>query len=72
MQYLPGLTVQCINPLCAARGRWLRADTAGPVANDGRCPSSGDFLRRKGSGRRWRPDQRYPRAASGRGPRTAD
>jgi hypothetical protein len=45
MQYLPGLTVQCINPLCEARGHWLRADVAGPVASDGRCPSCGDFLR---------------------------
>ena len=45
MQYLPGLTVQCINPLCEARGHWLRADVAGPVAGDGRCPSCGDFLR---------------------------
>jgi hypothetical protein len=45
MQYLPGLTVQCINPLCEARGHWLRADVAGPVANDGRCPSCGEFLR---------------------------
>ena len=26
MQYLPGWTVQCINPECAARGHWLRAD----------------------------------------------
>ena len=27
MQYLPGWTVQCINPGCEARGCWLRADT---------------------------------------------
>ncbi len=26
VQYLPGWTVQCINPECAARGQWLRAD----------------------------------------------
>ncbi len=26
MQYLPGWTVQCINPECQARGHWLRAD----------------------------------------------
>ena len=25
VQYLPGWTVQCINPECAARGHWLRA-----------------------------------------------
>jgi hypothetical protein len=24
MQYLPGWTVQCINPECEARGHWLR------------------------------------------------
>ncbi len=24
MQYLPGWTVQCINPECDARGHWLR------------------------------------------------
>jgi hypothetical protein len=29
MQYLPGWTVQCINPECAARGHWLRVDTSG-------------------------------------------
>lgn len=45
MQYLPGFTVQCINPLCEMRGHWLRADTAGPISPDGRCPCCGDFLR---------------------------
>jgi hypothetical protein len=29
VQYLPGWTVQCINPECAARGHWLRVDTSG-------------------------------------------
>jgi hypothetical protein len=29
VQYLPGWTVQCINPECAARGHWLRAVDAG-------------------------------------------
>jgi hypothetical protein len=24
MQYLPGWTVQCLNPDCPARGQWLR------------------------------------------------
>jgi hypothetical protein len=24
MEYLPGWTVQCINPECEARGQWLR------------------------------------------------
>ncbi|OLC97334.1 MAG: hypothetical protein DMG35_16965 [Acidobacteria bacterium] len=45
MQYLPGFTVQCINPLCEARGQWLRADATNPIGNDGRCPCCGDFLR---------------------------
>ncbi|HVH71155.1 MAG TPA: hypothetical protein VNB49_08615 [Candidatus Dormibacteraeota bacterium] len=44
MEYLPGLTVQCINPLCEARGHWLRVDATSPIA-DGRCPTCGDFLR---------------------------
>ncbi|PYU65968.1 MAG: hypothetical protein DMG56_01635 [Acidobacteria bacterium] len=45
MEYLPGFTVQCINPQCAARGHWLRADITAHTANDGRCPCCGDFLR---------------------------
>jgi hypothetical protein len=45
MQYLPGYTVQCINPMCEARGQWLRADAAGAVSNDGRCSGCGDALR---------------------------
>lgn len=45
MQYLPGFTVQCINPHCEIRGHWLRADTAGPIGQDGRCPCCGDFVR---------------------------
>jgi hypothetical protein len=28
MQYLPGWTVQCLNPECAARGHWLRVQEA--------------------------------------------
>ena len=28
LQYLPGWTVQCINPECAARGHWLRASAS--------------------------------------------
>lgn len=28
VRYLPGWTVQCINPECMARGHWLRADAA--------------------------------------------
>src|SRR2546421_9158005 len=45
MEYLPGFTVQCINPQCEARGHWLRADITAPTSNDGRCPCCGDFLR---------------------------
>src|SRR5258708_14107640 len=45
MQYLPGFTVQCINPLCEARGHWLRADFTTPLGSDGHCPCCGDFLR---------------------------
>jgi len=28
VRYLPGWTVQCINPECLARGHWLRVDAA--------------------------------------------
>jgi hypothetical protein len=28
MQNLPGWTVQCLNPECAARGHWLRVQGA--------------------------------------------
>lgn len=45
MQYLPGFTVQCINPQCDARGHWLRADAGGQISADGRCPCCGDMLR---------------------------
>ncbi len=45
MQYLPGFTVQCINPQCEARGQWMRADVANTSGNDGRCPCCGDLLR---------------------------
>lgn len=45
MQYLPGFTVQCINPLCEARGHWLRADATTTLGIEGRCPCCGDFLR---------------------------
>ena len=30
MQYLPGWTVQCINPDCEARGHWLRVSAVYP------------------------------------------
>ena len=45
MQYMPGFTVQCINPQCEARGHWLRADFTTPLGSDGHCPCCGDFLR---------------------------
>lgn len=41
MQFLPGCTVQCINPLCEAHGHWLRADIVGSEL----CPCCGDSLR---------------------------
>ncbi len=41
MQYLPGWTVQCINPECTARGHWLRADQAHPEL----CSNCGAPLR---------------------------
>ncbi len=46
MQYLPGWTVQCINPQCEARGHWLRvsANFAAPFGED-RCSNCGDMLR---------------------------
>ena len=28
MQYMPGWTVQCLNPECMERGHWLRAQDA--------------------------------------------
>ena len=48
MQFLPGFTVQCINPQCEARGRWLRADATTPLGIEGHCPCCGDFLRCRG------------------------
>jgi hypothetical protein len=45
MQFLPGFTVQCINPQCEARGHWLRADATRPFGIEGRCPCCGDALR---------------------------
>jgi len=41
MQYLPGWTVQCINPECDARGRWLRATLQGRDV----CARCGEPLR---------------------------
>ena len=40
MQYLPGWTVQCINPECMARGQWLRVDSR-PIE---RCSNCGQLL----------------------------
>jgi hypothetical protein len=45
MQFLPGFTVQCINPGCEARGQWLRADATRAFCVEGRCPCCGDSLR---------------------------
>jgi len=41
MQYLPGWTVQCINPHCGARGHWLRAGMDGQDC----CNRCGEPLR---------------------------
>jgi len=39
VQYLPGWTVQCINPECAARGHWLRAsDSSGEFCSNCSAP----------------------------------
>jgi hypothetical protein len=36
MQQLPGWTVQCLNPECAARGHWLRVEET-PQECCGQC-----------------------------------
>ncbi|MHB8541078.1 MAG: hypothetical protein ACYDCD_09090 [Candidatus Acidiferrales bacterium] len=36
MTFLPGRTVQCVNPECAARGHWLRVEMA-PVERCSNC-----------------------------------
>jgi len=36
MQYLPGWTVQCLNPECSERGHWLRVQES-LAENCGRC-----------------------------------
>ena len=41
VRYLPGWTVQCINPDCAARGHWLRAD----AASTDHCSNCGELVR---------------------------
>ncbi len=41
MQYLPGWTVQCINPECNERGHWMRVKETTP--DD--CPTCGARLR---------------------------
>ena len=39
VQYLPGWTVQCINPECEARGHWLRAiDSGGEFCSNCNSP----------------------------------
>jgi hypothetical protein len=40
MDYLPGWTVQCLNPGCDFRGRWLRAHDLQPA----RCAGCGSLL----------------------------
>jgi uncharacterized protein (DUF983 family) len=41
MAFMPGSTMQCINPLCQNRGHWLRAD----LAPSEQCPACGESLR---------------------------
>jgi len=40
MQYLPGWTVQCINPGCDNRGHWIRVKEISPTL----CPCCGAQL----------------------------
>jgi hypothetical protein len=42
MQYLPGWTVQCLNPECPARGHWLRVESP----TSGLCRNCGAPLHR--------------------------
>jgi hypothetical protein len=41
MSLMPGSTVQCTNPGCEERGRWVRADLLGSEL----CPACGQSLR---------------------------
>lgn len=41
MPFMPGYTVQCVNPLCEAKGHWMRAELIGSE----RCPTCGESLR---------------------------
>jgi hypothetical protein len=41
MSLMPGSTVQCVNPQCEERGRWVRAD----VVRSELCPVCGESLR---------------------------
>lgn len=41
MAVMPGSTVQCMNPLCEAKGNWLRAELVGSE----NCPACGQVLR---------------------------
>ena len=38
MQFLPGWTVQCLNPDCLARGQWVRMQ---PPSNQDLCNACG-------------------------------
>jgi len=42
MQYLPGFTVQCINPHCE-REPLAPRDATRAFSDEGRCPCCGDF-----------------------------
>ena len=41
MALMPGSTVQCMNPLCKAKGNWLRVEQVGSES----CPACGQPLR---------------------------
>jgi hypothetical protein len=41
MSFMPGSTVQCMNPRCETRGHWLRAELIGSE----QCPNCGASLR---------------------------
>jgi len=37
MQFLPGWTVQCLNPDCNARGQWVRMSASTETERCGSC-----------------------------------
>jgi hypothetical protein len=41
MTIMPGSTVQCVNPQCEVKGKWMRAEATGGE----NCPMCGEGLR---------------------------